>query len=157
MKTAQKNKRKGLTLVEVMVTMLVIVVAVIGASGFRYYATLDARKADTQITAARLGLLLLEGWKGLAGNPEYDPADEFASDLDIKQATTDFSVVSGITSWKGYTITTPGGGQFYAALAYKDATDTVPALLTVSVAGLDERQDKTVLLDPVRLTTYVDN
>lgn len=65
----------GLTLVEVMVAIVVIMIAVIGAMGYQYHSALDARKADVQITAARLGSMLLYDWKGSGGYSGYSNYD----------------------------------------------------------------------------------
>lgn len=65
--------RSGLTLIEVMIAITLIVVGVLGAMMFRYGSALDARKADIQVGAGRVALLILEGWKGAAGNPLWDP------------------------------------------------------------------------------------
>lgn len=65
----------GITLVEIMVTTVIIAVAVIGAAGYRYHSTLNARKADVQITAARLALLMLDSWKGQGGYSGYSKYD----------------------------------------------------------------------------------
>lgn len=56
---------KGFSLIEVMVAILILSIAVIGTSGYRYYTALDARKADMQATAARVALMLCESWGGL--------------------------------------------------------------------------------------------
>ncbi len=61
----------GLTLVEVMVAIVIVVIAVIGATGYQYHSVLDARKADVQITAARLSSMLLYDWKGSGGGSGY--------------------------------------------------------------------------------------
>lgn len=73
MKPRARENRSGLTLIEIMVALLVIVVGVLGAMMYRYYSALDARKADVLVGASRVGLLVLEGWKGAVGNPAYDP------------------------------------------------------------------------------------
>ncbi len=65
----------AVTLIEVMVAILIMSVAVLGASGFRYYAAMDARKADVQVTAARLASLILSGWKGGGGYSGYSKYD----------------------------------------------------------------------------------
>lgn len=38
-----------------------VAVVILGTAAYRYYAITDARKAEVQIGAARLGTLLLEG------------------------------------------------------------------------------------------------
>ena len=73
MENRPKKTRSGLTLIEIMVAILVIVIGVLGAMMYRYHSALNARIADVQVGAGRVGLLILEGWKGAAGNPAYDP------------------------------------------------------------------------------------
>jgi len=73
--------RSGLSLIEVMLAVTVIAVGVLGAMMFRYVTVLDARKADIQVGAGRVALLILEGWKGAAGaevgvGTEYSPAED---------------------------------------------------------------------------------
>lgn len=60
------------TLVEVMVAMVVLVIAVLGTSGYQYYAAGQARIAQAQITATRTAQLLLEDWKSTGGSEDYD-------------------------------------------------------------------------------------
>ena len=67
MKRLWTNNKTGFSLIEVMVAMVVIIIGVMGAMGFRYYCVLDAKKADVQVTAARIATLLLEDWKGMGG------------------------------------------------------------------------------------------
>ncbi len=69
------NSTGGLTLIEVMIAILILSITVLATSGFRYYAAMDARKADVQITAARLASLLLSSWKGSGGYSGYSKYD----------------------------------------------------------------------------------
>ena len=62
------------TIVEIMEAMVILLIAMIGASGYRYYAALDARKAAMQATAARIGLLLCESWRGVEGTETFRDA-----------------------------------------------------------------------------------
>ena len=87
MATKYFKRYKGLTLVEVMISVLILSVAVIGAAGYRYYAALDARKAAVEITAARIALLLCESWRGVKGAETYDPTAHLGSDLKIAEST----------------------------------------------------------------------
>ncbi len=88
----------AVTLIEIMVAILILSIAVLGASGFRYYTAMDARKADVQITAARLASLILYGWKGSGGYSGYskydliggvDPLDPNDYDIDYDYDTYD--------------------------------------------------------------------
>jgi len=83
MSTGQIKHSKGLSLIEVMVAILILSVAVIGTSGYRYYTALDARKADMHATAARVALMLCESWRGVKGDENYDPTIHFGYELQI--------------------------------------------------------------------------
>jgi len=74
----------AVTLVEIMVTIIILLVAILGACSYRYYAALDARRADVYITAARLGSLLCENWKGVQGDYAYNVTDDLLEDLVIE-------------------------------------------------------------------------
>lgn len=63
MERVWKNRNSGLTLIEVMISMLVIMIIVIGALSYMYACVWNARRADVRITATRVGQLLLETWK----------------------------------------------------------------------------------------------
>lgn len=135
-----KNQRKGLTLIEVMVAAVVVVFAVLGAMAFRYVTALDARKADIQISAARVGLLLLEGWKAEKGGNTYNPANDFPASANgiviVSTSAGGPAVPTGFTA-----LGTSGTGQFqikdnemyfYATLSYKEVAN-VPRKLNAIV------------------------
>ncbi len=119
------------SLVEVMVAMVILAIAVLGAMGFRYYSALDARKADVQNYAARVSSLLLESWKGLGGLERFDPVEAFEDEFEISESELVPPAPSGFTKLGGYQIefyhTT-----YYATLSYKEATLSVPRALNVS-------------------------
>ena len=76
----------ALTLVEVMVSMVVLATVALGALGYQYYAVRHAEIAQVQTTAIRTAQLLLEDWKSTGGSSEYDPAAlglGFPSELQI--------------------------------------------------------------------------
>jgi prepilin-type N-terminal cleavage/methylation domain-containing protein len=160
MKLTWKKSSRGLTLVEVMVTVLLISVAVIGAMGFRYFCALDARKADVQITGARLGWMLLEDWKAAGGDATYRP--------EMKQTQLppgpgpakpdDFDYMLG-----SYHIDLKDvdGLHYYATLSYRPAyQDTQGAharALNVNVAwmGRGQEWDGSGPYKTLGLTTYM--
>ena len=148
----------GVTIVEIMVAIVVILVAVIGASGFRYYSALDARKADVKITAGRVGSLLLEGWIGTGGQITYDPVVEYGTDMNISVSATGPAVPTGFTLLNSYQIVA-GRANYYATLSYRDSTPTQAGELNIFVAWLHGYQAGTVSSsDPsVKLTSYVNN
>lgn len=96
MRKRVKRRLQGLTLTEVMVTTAILLVAIIGAMGYRYYSTLDTRKADEQITAGRIGLLLLEGWRGSGGRAQTDPYNNF-NPVDLSVPGAKLQIAAGST------------------------------------------------------------
>jgi hypothetical protein len=82
-KTSKYRNRRGVSLVGTMVAAVILLIALIGTSSFRYYAALDGRRAGTQTTAARIALTLCESWRGVKGDQTYDPAAHLSSDLRI--------------------------------------------------------------------------
>jgi type II secretory pathway pseudopilin PulG len=75
MERVRKNRNTGLTLIEVMIAILVIMIVVIGAITYMYACMCNARRAEVRITATRVGELLLDAWKNTGGaltfNPQY--------------------------------------------------------------------------------------
>jgi len=131
------KSRSAVTLIEVMVAIVIVVVAVLGASGYRYYSTLDARRADFQNAAARIALLLCENWRGrgIDGTPTYDPVAHLTSaDLTVADSGgvgPDYA--SGFTGLGRYQITTTNDGvHYWAALSYYD-DPTTEGLRTLNV------------------------
>lgn len=70
----KKYLRTAFTLVEVMVTMVVLSIIAIGSLNFQYYAARDAKISKAQITATRTAQLLLEDWMSTGGSDDYNPA-----------------------------------------------------------------------------------
>lgn len=132
------DQRKGMTMIEVMVAAVLIVVAVLGAMGFRYLTALDAKKADIQISAGRVGLLLIEGWKAKDGDLNYDPVSEFNSaGIIIVQNGS-----GGPSSPTGFSLKpTPhfeiqeNDMYFYTTLSYKDDPN-LPRIINARVGWL---------------------
>lgn len=72
----RRHHVKGLTLIEVMISLIVILIVVIGAVGYMYATAKHAKEADVRASAARLGLLLMETWKANGAIPSaFDPAN----------------------------------------------------------------------------------
>jgi Tfp pilus assembly protein PilV len=64
-----------MTLVEVMVAVAVIIVAALGTLCYEYLCVDHVRFARAQLTAVRVGQLLLEDWKSAGGSEDYKPED----------------------------------------------------------------------------------
>jgi len=138
--------RAGFTLIEVMIATVIFIIAVLGTSAYRYSAA-----------AARTGLLLCEGWRGIGGADDYDPVGYFSSDLDIATSPGP-AVPDGFTPLGSYKIVLESS-DYYATLSWKDVNPGLRAL-NVLVGwdqmgrGTDSLQDANKLF---KLTTYVEN
>jgi Tfp pilus assembly protein PilV len=145
-----RRLRRGLTLVELMLAAAVLMVAVIGGMSYRYYAAMDARKADVQLTASRLAMSMLESWKGCHGldaSPAYDPtltlpAGSFALN-GVKVETSTATIPAeptGFTSYGMYQITTAENMVYYARLSSAPAVaGASPRVLNVQIGWRMDR------------------
>ena len=153
-KTCKIRCRRGFSLVSVMIAIVIILAALIGTSNFRYFSTLDAKKAAAKITASRIGLMLCENWRGLGGTETYDPATSLGSALTITTSTgpakpEDFTLLGS------YTITV-NGANYYITLSWKDVSTGLRALNTI-VTWAQREQETSSLNDAdksFKLTTY---
>ena len=153
-KTCKIRCRRGFSLVSVMIAIVIILAALIGTSNFRYYSTLDAKKAAAKISASRIGLMLCENWRGLGGIETYDPVTYLGSDLTITSSAgpdkpADFTLLGS------YTITV-NGANYYITLSWKDVSTGLRAL-NIIVAWAQRTQGVSSLNDAdksFKLTTY---
>ena len=157
MSTEQMRRTSGVTLIEVMLAILILSIAVFGASGYRYHATLDARKADMHSTAARIGLLLCESWRGVKGTETYDPTAYFASELTITTITVPYEFeYTGFTLLGGYAVVL-NGANYYAILSWKDVYTGLRALNVVVAWSPREQVSIAGAYKLFELTTYTPN
>jgi hypothetical protein len=87
-KTNKIRNRRGVSLVGAMVAVVILLIALVGTSSFRYYAALDGRRAGTQTTAARIALTLCESWRGVRGDQTFNPTALLSSDLQISASAS---------------------------------------------------------------------
>jgi len=140
------------TLVEVMITIVVLSVTVIGVGGYSYYATLDMQWADRQVTAARVGNLLCQSWASVKGAETYDLIADVGSDLVIANLSPPQSLPEGFILLGIYNITVDGVG-FKAMLSWKDISNELRALhIEVTYARHDWNNP---VKKGFRLITYV--
>ena len=153
-KTNKRRFRRGLSLVDAMSAIVVLVVTVIGAADYRYYAALDERKATIQVGAARIGVLLCEGWRGVKGSDAYDPTTYSGSDLVIT-ASSGPEEPEGFTLLGSYTVEL-NGGNYYTTLSWNDVYTELRALnvvVTWTLRGQEEVGFEEID-ELFRLTTY---
>lgn len=157
----------AVTLVEVMVAMVVLAIAALGALNYQYYAATQARIAHSETIAARTAQLLLEDWKSTGGSEDYDPTAlnlGFYSSLSMPS----YEVSRGVPLHNGlYTITVEDVPLllmlFWKDVSYDSAAEITLRQLTVGVV-LDQHRDTDTnlgevisdrLIPEVSLTTYV--
>jgi prepilin-type N-terminal cleavage/methylation domain-containing protein len=157
--------RSAFTLVEVMVTSVVLCIIAIGSLNFQYYATRDSKMSLAQISATRIAQLLLEDWMSTGGSEDYDPASlglgfspieiippKESDNLGSKLRDTMFSVMIDES-------------PLLVLLMSKDVSYDESAKVTlrqlcvyVSIGKQNEEENTTLIVDyikPVILTTYV--
>jgi len=166
MPSKQGKSRSAVTLIEVMAAIVIVAIAVIGASGYRYYSTLDARRADFQNAAARIALLLCENWRGRGYDhtTDYDPTLHLDSEnLAVAASGVGPDYASGFTPLGRYEITMDGV-HYWAALSWEDDAATVGLRALNVVVAWAQRQTGSDEAEAVaaaggnktfRLTTYV--
>ncbi|MHC4076579.1 MAG: type IV pilus modification PilV family protein [Planctomycetota bacterium] len=139
MTSLKYNKSKctcGVSLIEVMIATVILAVAIIGASGYRYYATVDARKSADKVTAARIALMLCESWRGAKGSLTFDPVVHFTPQLKVVQIEGPSETGGfGASSWESallgaYTVQL-NGVSYIAVLRWKDVNTKLRTLSIV--------------------------
>ena len=125
--------RRGVTLVGTLVAVVVLLIALIGTSTLRYSAALHGRRADAQITAARVALMLCESWRGLDGDETHDPIQLAGGDFDVKKSSWGGHVTpDGYTLLGNYEIvmdsTNADSFNYYATLSWQDVKAGLRAL-----------------------------
>lgn len=161
MKTTKRSKPSGgFTFTEVMGAIVVLTVAVLGTSAYRYHATVDVRKAGLKTTGARIGCLLSETWRGSADPNAFDPVSHMGTDLAIQSLASFQGPVtpSGHTDLGTYGITVDEE-DYQANLFWKDVSAGLRALSVIVVWDWDRQNSSMGSQIPpsksFRLTTYV--
>ena len=152
------RRRRGMSLVGTMVAVVILLIAVIGTSSFRYCAALDARRADAQTSAARIALMLCESWSGVDGAVTYNPILQLGSDLVVTQSITGPAKASDFTLLGTYKVVLKDfhGVNHYATLSWKDVQPGLRALnVVVAWAQRGAGADKVENVDKsFRLTVH---
>jgi hypothetical protein len=149
----------GTTLVEVMLAIFILLITVLGASGYRYYAALDARKADLQTTAARIASLLCESWRGASDPNTFDPIQLTTGDPNstlVVETSYDGPAVPADFTLLGIYKITINGVNYNAVLSWKDISQGLRALNVI--VAWNPRGSQSELPDKsFKLTTYTAN
>jgi hypothetical protein len=123
----RRKRASGANLIEVMAVTAILTITVVGTSGYRYCSSLNARWAEEQITAARLGQLLCGSWAGVEGDKTYDPEEHLGSDLEVDVLSPTKSLPSTFVLLGEYRITLESVA-YDCVLAWKDVTPELRAL-----------------------------
>jgi len=160
MTTKQSKSSGGFTFVEVMGAILVLTIAVLGASAYRYHATLDTRRADLQTTAARMASLLCETWRATDDPNTFDPAAYFKTEMAIDSMDIHDGprALTGLQTLGTYKIIA-NGVDYRTVLFWRDVAPGLRALSVIVVWDWDDvnfssgarRYDN----QSFKLTTYV--
>lgn len=149
--------RSGVTLIETMYATVILLIILIGASGFRYFSSLNTRWADEQITQARVAQLLCASWAGVEGDETYDPTDHLESDLDITNLSPPNNLPPGFNLLGRYKITIEDV-DYRAVLAWNDVSSDLRALRVKVVWDWREEDPSDTLKaleKPYIIITYV--
>ena len=68
--------RGAFTIIEALMTVLILMVVLTGAWRFRYQATIDALKAKDHLAAGRIANLLMQTWTAQNGCTTFNPSQQ---------------------------------------------------------------------------------
>jgi hypothetical protein len=169
MRSAQDRKgvcSRGMSLIEVTISITLVTMIVLGALMVRYHAVKHAVRADAYSTAGRIGQLFLEGWRSVPDANGYEPYDRLTGQVPITVVDSGPDVTSDsfttYTSPKSNTYyeVVLDGRYFYVALGKIAPIMTVgaerPEAIHVAVAFRNDYGpgDISSGASTVRLTTY---
>jgi prepilin-type N-terminal cleavage/methylation domain-containing protein len=152
----QTPYRKGLTLLEALIAIVIIAVMALGSLSYQYLGAQHIRIADAQLTATRIGQMVLEDWKSRGAASGYDPT--------TINTALDAAIGAGFTQTTGYYVITVDGLTLYidrpltATVAANDPAGYAGRLYQIGVTVRwrnDFRADTPTAEDPsLVLTTY---
>ena len=157
----EPTMRKGISIVEAMISSIILLIGIFGVFTYRYASALNSAKADSYITSSRIAWLLLENWRGNKGSSTYDPtaSDQIGSiGLTISTMTTGPSVPTGFTKLGQYKVVI-NNVNYFVTMSWRNFP-AVPGIneLDVIVAWSQRKKGTGVAYDDVdnsfHLTTY---
>jgi len=170
----RSDSAKAVTLIEVMVSVVILSIAAVGALGYQYYAARQSSIAAARIAATRTAQLLLEDWKSTGGSTIYDPTTLklgfISHGLPYDFTLSQWTAVGSALNNSSYAISIDGIPMtlvlFWQDVDHDNTAGITLRQLTVVVRGLyEENADRisnptslTVtsgLAEPVILTAYV--
>jgi hypothetical protein len=120
------QSRRGFSLTETLISGVVLVIAVLGNSTYRYQSMLLSQRADKWRTAATVAQLLCQSWVGMQGSGTYDPVSALASGVTLVSDTGP-SAGTGFTTLGSYHIDL-NRDRYFATLSWEDVQTGLRAL-----------------------------
>lgn len=153
--------RRGVTLVETLIAVTILLIALIGTSTFRYAAAFNGRRANAHMGAARVALSLCESWRGLKGDADLDPIELGSPDMTVSASSwSGHQTPGGFTLLGNYAVVLdaddPDSPNYYATMSWNDVQSGLRALnVNVSWAQRGSEGNGTENVDKAfRLTVY---
>jgi len=123
-----------MSIIEIMVFITVLIISVIGTSGYRYFAAMDISRSDAEMTAGRIASQLCESWKGIGGgSSSYSPlpASDPSIGLSITASTSTLapakpSTFTLLQNGGYYKIVSDNNSTYYATMSYYTVNGTKP-------------------------------
>jgi len=145
---------RGFSLTDTLISSVVLVIAVLGNSNYRYQSMLLAQRADMWRTGTAVAQLLCQSWAGAQGSSTYNPVSSLSSALTLVPGTGP-SVGAGFT-WLGSYYTDLNGTRYFTTLSWKDVQPGLRAL-SVKVAWPQSKRGSATFAEANKsyaLTTY---
>ena len=126
-------------MIEAMIFIAILAIAVFGASGYRYFSTLDIRRSDNEITAGRIASQLCESWKGVGGgDSNYSPVNDTGIGLNISTTSSALAIpppanFTLIQNGGYYKIISDNNSIYYATMSYRTISSANGNLETLNV------------------------
>lgn len=133
-----RKQPSGFTLIEIAISILIVMTLAAGAMGYQYYSAGDVRLSEVHAAAARVSMLLLEGWKGDEGAADFDPVATFSSEITITTSSTGPAVPLGrdgmsLTLLERCEIEIEGV-YYYITLSWSEASSLEPKVLNATTS-----------------------
>lgn len=144
----------GFSLTDTLISSVILVIAVLGNSNYRYQSMLLAQRADMWRSAATVAQLLSQSWAGVQGISTYDPVSSLSPGISLA-TNAGPSQGAGFT-WLGSYRIDLNGTRYFATLSWQDVQSGLRAL-NVKVAWSQSERGSTTFSDADKsyaLTTY---
>jgi Tfp pilus assembly protein PilV len=143
----RRGAAEGSTLVETMVTAVVIAIAALGGLSYQYLSAKHTKIALSQMTATRTARLLLEDWKSTGGSEEYQPSNLGLGFLDVSAVAGSLAIPDELNS-------TISDGAYSTDVKLRQLTIVV-AFGEVVGGKLTNSDGWLETVPPITLTTFV--